>query len=71
MCGGVEKAEVVEMGVEVVEAMYQTMNRNSASTRSSYTWWSSFGPWIAFAASTAPYPSHATHTTPCISCQPP
>ena len=37
MCSGVEKAEAVKVGAEVVEVVHQTINRHSASARSSYT----------------------------------
>ena len=65
MCGGVENVEA-----EVVEAVHWTMNRHSASAQSSYTWSTSFAPWIAFTASTASYPSRVAPATPCTSCRP-
>ena len=71
MCGGVENAEAGEVGAKVMEVVYRTMNRHSASTRSSYTWSSSSTPWTTSAASTAPYPFHGAHTVPCTSCRSP
>ena len=69
MGGGVEKAEAVEVGVEVVEAVHRMKNRHSTSARSSRTWSSSSIPWTVSATSTAPYPFCGIHTTQCTSCR--
>ena len=62
-----EKVEVEMVVVVVVEGIHQMMNYHSVSTRSSYTWTSSFVPWIASAASIPPFPSCVAHAASCTS----
>ena len=68
MGGGVEKAAMVEMGVDMVQWM---KNCRSASTHRSYIESSSFTPWTVFAMTTAAYLSRGAHTAPCTSGWPP
>ena len=67
-CGGVEKAEMVEVGAEVVEVVHG-MNCHSVSTRNSYTRSSSSAPLTISTASTATYPPRGAHIVSCTSCR--
>ena len=68
MGGGVEKAEVVEVGAEVVQRM---KNCYSVSAHRSCIELSSSTPWTVSAATIVAYLSRGTHTAPCTSGWPP
>ena len=60
-----EKAEAMEAGAEVVEAVQWMKNCHFASARRSCSESSSSAPWTVSAMSISTYSSSGTHTSPC------